>query len=217
MESDDAPASPDGILRQFLKMTGRDRLKVIISLVCIFLMVSLGWYALSTVRQDKFTEFYVLNDKGQAFDYPTNLTAGEEGSLIIGLANHEGRTANYTVEVWLVDHTFVNMTVNVTHLYFVDSFNVVLNSVPYELDEDWEPQYEKEVLLNLTIPGNYSMFIMLFDDGKPVMDFNGTPLQPVYGTIDKSVDYRTDPFYTWRVVLAMRQEIPFLKLVMAVI
>jgi len=198
-------------------LSGKERWTVIVSLFCILLMISLSWFALSTVQKDRFTEFYILNDKGQAYDYPKNLTAGENSSLIIGLVNHEGRKTNYTVEFWLTNFTFLNMTVNVTHQYYVGGFNVVLDSVQYKLDSEWKPQYEITVPLNLTTPGNYTLLVVLFNDGKPVYDFNGSQLMPIYTPLDRTVDYHTDPYYTWRVVLCMRQDMPYLKLVMNVI
>ncbi|MHC1709837.1 MAG: DUF1616 domain-containing protein [Methanomassiliicoccales archaeon] len=216
-EGDDGQTVSEGLLSRFLSMTGRDRWTVVISLLCIFLMISLGWYALSLTHQDKFTEFYVLNEQGQAFDYPTNITAGGNGSLIIGLANHEGRTVNYTVEVWMIDFTFVNMTVNISQMYFMDSYNIVLESVPYVLDEDWVPQYEKEISLQPSVTGNFSLFIMLFRDDKPVYNYSNEMMLPVLEPLDSTVNYHTNENYAWRVVLCMRQDVPFLKVVLMVI
>ena len=124
-EDEKVQKAPRRFFTRLFKLSGKERWTVIVSLFCILLMISLSWFALSTVQKDRFTEFYILNDKGQAYDYPKNLTAGENSSLIIGLVNHEGRKTNYTVEFWLTNFTFLNMTVNVTHQYYVGGFNVV--------------------------------------------------------------------------------------------
>jgi uncharacterized membrane protein len=215
--SQDGMSPPKKIGSWFRDMTRKERWTVIVSIACITIMISMAWYALAGVHQEKFTEFYVLNEQGQAFNYPSNLTVGEEGFIIVGLANHEGRTVNYTVEVWLLNYTLVDMAVNVTQMYYIDSFTVVLESVAYKLDEDWVPQYEKELSLNLTAPGNYSLIIMLFDDVTPVVSWDGTPVEPVLSTLDRIYNYNMNPYYTWRVILCVNQDIPYLKLVMMVI
>ncbi len=47
-------------------------------------------------------EFYILGPGGNASGYPTALNVSQNGSVIIGIANHEASTANYTVRVDLV-------------------------------------------------------------------------------------------------------------------
>lgn len=59
---------------------------------------------------ETFTEFYILGPDGKAGDYPTNLTVGEEGTVIIGIVNHEGNTANYEVIISLNDIVLKNET-----------------------------------------------------------------------------------------------------------
>ncbi|MDD3493076.1 MAG: DUF1616 domain-containing protein [Candidatus Thermoplasmatota archaeon] len=54
---------------------------------------------------ESFTEFYILGPEGRADNYPTNLTAGEAGRVLVGIANHEHRAVNYTVEVWQVNYS----------------------------------------------------------------------------------------------------------------
>jgi uncharacterized membrane protein len=48
---------------------------------------------------EKFTEFYILGPGGIAADYASELTVGEEGSVIIGIINREHETASYRVMV----------------------------------------------------------------------------------------------------------------------
>ena len=48
---------------------------------------------------ESFTEFYILGPNGMASDYPTNLTSGENGSLLIGIVNHENKKASYHLVV----------------------------------------------------------------------------------------------------------------------
>ncbi len=50
---------------------------------------------------DAYTEFYVLGPDGNASDYPTSLTVGETGTVIVGIGNHEGRERTYTLRARL--------------------------------------------------------------------------------------------------------------------
>lgn len=60
---------------------------------------------------ERFTEFYILGPGGKAEKYPTNLTPGAIGTVIVGVVNHEGRLVNYTVAVSLEEY---NVTRNAT-------------------------------------------------------------------------------------------------------
>jgi uncharacterized membrane protein len=48
---------------------------------------------------EKFSELYVLGSKHKAEDYPYNLTAGENYSVIVGVGNHVASSAYYMVYV----------------------------------------------------------------------------------------------------------------------
>jgi len=54
---------------------------------------------------ERFTEFYVLGPGGKIEGYPTNLTLGENGTVILGVVNHEYEEANYSVVIWLDNET----------------------------------------------------------------------------------------------------------------
>jgi uncharacterized membrane protein len=62
---------------------------------------------------EAYTEFYVLDDDGDAEGYPTNLTVGETGRVIVGVSNHEHDDRTYTVAVVLEDRTLENRTLTV--------------------------------------------------------------------------------------------------------
>lgn len=60
---------------------------------------------------EKFTEFYILDRNGKAEAYPTNLTAGANGTVIVGVVNREGSSLNYTVVATLEQYA---VTTNAT-------------------------------------------------------------------------------------------------------
>ncbi len=67
-----------------------DKILTVILIISIILAISMTVYVIITPKEgEKFTEFYVLGPNGTADDYPTDLKVGEEGTVIIGIVNHE--------------------------------------------------------------------------------------------------------------------------------
>lgn len=65
-------------------------------------------YVVITPRpSEAFTEFYILGPDGRAENYPETLAAGEQGVIIIGVVNQEGRDTSYTIRPSLVRGTIV--------------------------------------------------------------------------------------------------------------
>ena len=52
---------------------------------------------------DSFTEFYVLGPEGLAENYPREAAAGQPLTVTVGIANREGETAGYVVELYAGD------------------------------------------------------------------------------------------------------------------
>ena len=76
----------------------------VLLVVSILLAVSSVGYAVAVPPDgEQFSEFYLLteNDDGElvADGYPTNVTAGEPQSLVVGIGNHEHEQLQYTVVV----------------------------------------------------------------------------------------------------------------------
>lgn len=57
-----------------------------------------------------YTELYVLNQQGVAADYPTNLTVGESGTVVAGVANHEQEQVQYLLVVSARNETIERQT-----------------------------------------------------------------------------------------------------------
>lgn len=72
----------------------------IILILTIILAIATTVYIIVKPKQgESFTEFYLLGPNGKASDYPTNLTVGQNGSVVIGVVNHEYQTVNYQLVV----------------------------------------------------------------------------------------------------------------------
>ena len=48
---------------------------------------------------DKFTEFYILNESGKASDYPFEVKTGQPVSVVPGVVNHEYQPVNYKIQI----------------------------------------------------------------------------------------------------------------------
>ena len=80
------------------KQTANRVLTWVLFIALVLALVGVGYVAMSpSAQEDPFTEFYILGPEGEAADYPTNLTVGEEGELIVGITNNEHRDMTYTV------------------------------------------------------------------------------------------------------------------------
>jgi len=85
-----------------------DRILTVVLIISIILSISLTVYVVVVPKEgEKFTEFYILGMEGRAENYPTQLTVGEEGELIIGIVNHEYTNVTYQLEAKL-DGTVIN-------------------------------------------------------------------------------------------------------------
>ncbi len=76
--------------------------KVLFCLVLLGFIASGGsifYIMIAPKPVEDFTEFYILGENGKADDYPKSLAIGEHGKVIIGIANHENRTATYNIQV----------------------------------------------------------------------------------------------------------------------
>ena len=76
-------------------------LTVILILSIIASVAALVYVVVTPKEGEKFTEFYILGPGGKAYDYPTEVRAGNNSTVIVGVVNHEYRLTNYTMEIQL--------------------------------------------------------------------------------------------------------------------
>lgn len=146
-----------------------DKALTLILAASIIIAASLLIYVIITPKTgEKFTEFYLLGPEGIADNYPRNLTTNETANIIIGVVNHEYRTINYTVEIWLVNQTYgYNETTQenettVHHAWYVDSLSTTLNHTPIDIEETWQPQWETNYTLSFNRTGEYKLLFLLY-------------------------------------------------------
>ncbi|AGK60470.1 putative membrane protein [Archaeoglobus sulfaticallidus PM70-1] len=165
------------------EMSRLDRILTVILLIAIITSIAALIYIIVTPKQgEKFTEFYILGEKGKAADYPTKLRVGQNATIIIGIANHEYRTVNYTVEIWLVNAAYYNNTTLIHHMYFFDRFNVTLNHTNINIEGNWTPQWEKKYTFSISKAGKYKMWFLLFKDVAPPLPSKPERMKDFAGT-----------------------------------
>jgi len=176
-----------------------DKALTIILIVAIVTSVGTLAYVITHPKPgERFTEFYILGPTGKAADYPTHLRVGQNGTVIIGIVNHEGRNVTYYVEIWLVNLTWDNRT-NTTIIHEMYPmpgwFNVTLPPVPVNIEGNWTPEFEKNYTFSIDKPGRWQVWFLLFKDKPPELppappdgNYAETParnliLQAINGTI----------------------------------
>ena len=140
-----------------------DKALTIILVISIIIAVSLLIYVLITPKTgEKFTEFYLLGPHDQADEYPKDLMIGENTSVIIGAVNHEYKTVNYTIEIWLINQTTVENQTVYHHMWFMNKINITLDHTPINTEGPWMPQWEYNYNFSINQKGNFKLAFLLF-------------------------------------------------------
>lgn len=140
-----------------------DRALSVLLVISIIAAVATTVFVIVVPKEgEKFTEFYILGEKGMAADYPTRFTAGQEQSLIIGIGNHEYRNVSYTVEVFQLNQTFDTET-NTSTIHQMTLVNRFALTIPHNTTEerwfnftvdDTTANRIQFLLFNETVPGS---------------------------------------------------------------
>jgi uncharacterized membrane protein len=91
-------------------------LMIILVLSIVVLIIALTYIAATPRQGEKFTEFYILGDKGKAENYTTQLKAGMNSSITVGIVNHEYIPTNYILDILLE-----NNSLSRTRIYLKDN------------------------------------------------------------------------------------------------
>ncbi len=74
--------------------------KIIAAILFLALIFSV-FIGVNLKPKERYTEFFILNEKGKAGEYPKKLTLGQNATIIVGIVNHEQATVNYLLQVEL--------------------------------------------------------------------------------------------------------------------
>ncbi len=76
-------------------------LTVLVVLLMLGAMAAVGYTIAASVEGEKFTEFYILGEYGEAGDYRLNATVGHEIEMTAGIVNQESEAVSYRLVVTL--------------------------------------------------------------------------------------------------------------------
>jgi len=151
-----------------------DKTLTVIVVLSVIIVACISIYVIMTPKEGEiFTEFYLLSSNNNTQNYPTNLTIAENTSIIIGLLNHEYKTINYTIEIWLSNQTEeYNSTsekneTSYHNLWFMDKIMVTLDHQPIDLEEKWLRQWEHNYTFNITEKGTFKLAFLLYTSQTP--------------------------------------------------
>lgn len=81
-------------------------LSAVLILVVLGAVIALV-FVINDEPREKFTEFYILNQYGEATDYPSELEVGSPAEVILGIVNREQESVYYFVEI-IIDGLIVD-------------------------------------------------------------------------------------------------------------
>ncbi len=82
--------------------TKKDWIYTGIMIFTIMLAVSMLYFVITAPKiGERFTEFYILGPEGKADDYSTSLQYNYPSTILVGVANHEYVSVNYTIRIAL--------------------------------------------------------------------------------------------------------------------
>jgi uncharacterized membrane protein len=74
-------------------------ISAIILIIIIIGVIGIIYIVINPAPGEKFTEFYILGADGKAGNYPSNLSAGQVGTLIVGVVNREQAPTSYNLVI----------------------------------------------------------------------------------------------------------------------
>ena len=87
-------------------MSKADKIFAIGFIIAIIAVASVTVYFASAPKiGERFTEFYMLGPNGKLADYPVNMTLADNGTVKLGITNHEYQTITYEITIRLNNQT----------------------------------------------------------------------------------------------------------------
>jgi uncharacterized membrane protein len=166
----------------YIKMERNRRYTWTVSIaVLAVLLISVWAIATTPTPTERYTEFYLTGPDGGPENIPKEIVADTDYSIRIGIVNHEKRTIDYTIQIWLIESSTVNNWTEVQAAYFIHNFTVRLIHVDPSEGSEWAPQFETKYTFNLNVTGYFKMFFLLSKRGEPALPTNLTPMQNYAG------------------------------------
>lgn len=125
-------------------------LTVILILSIIASIAALAYVVVTPKEGEKFTEFYILGPGGKAYAYPTEVRAGENSTVIVGVVNHEYRLTNYTLAIQVNNTPPIDILLNESENNSSENATVMLRT----RKDDRSDLVIPILRMNLSLPHN---------------------------------------------------------------
>ena len=139
-------------------------LNVTLAVILLFATASVGYALVDQQKGEQYSELYLLTEgeeKLVADDYPTEFTATESRSLVVGVGNHEQERTRYTVVTKLQRVRFEGQSVTVVEEEELDRFDTTLAS---------DESVNQQRVLTPTLTGARLRLLFLLYKGEPPAD-----------------------------------------------
>ena len=109
---------------------------ILLIAACIF---AIFFIAFTPDKGESFTEFYIFGFDGKAENYPKEIEVNESASVILGIVNHENKTTDYFVEIY-IDNLF-NTKIGPITLDNEAKWEDAVNFIPSQTGENQEIEF----------------------------------------------------------------------------
>ena len=140
-----------------------DNILTIFLALSIFIAgASIIYIIVTPTNGESFTVFYVLTANGYSTNYPRDIIAGGNTSIILGLINHEFKIMNYTIEIWLVNESTQKNDTIYNHAWFMDKKVVNLNHTQITNEKTQIKKWEYNYTFTINKSGHFKLVFLLF-------------------------------------------------------
>jgi uncharacterized membrane protein len=123
---------------------------------------TLAYFVLTPRPGETFTEFYILGPDGKPSGYPRYLNASQPGTVILGIANHESTSVNYSIRIDLVGVRIVyNATSKSNETFEVNRTTWPMLDVALANGGNWTRAY----MFRIDFAGLWKIQFFLFNNG----------------------------------------------------
>lgn len=153
------------------EVSREDKMLALMIAVVLLIGILILLYVITYERtEERYTELYVLNEGGKVDDYPKSLREKENGTVIVGIVNHEYKTTEYVLIIKLSDKIEEKNLSDLDVLYVNDLSKTFTLSSNYSIglnitlrhDEKWE----KSFTFNIDEQGIYKLEFVLYRKGE---------------------------------------------------
>ena len=154
---------------QFKSSRKSEKILTIFVFLSILLAISSIVYIIVQPKfGEAFTDFYILTSNENTINYPRDILAGQNTSLILGLVNHEYKPMSYTIEIWLIDETTIynestkkNDTIY-NHAWFMNEITTTLSHTDITNEKNQTKKWEYNYTFTINRMGHYKLAFLLF-------------------------------------------------------